>query len=494
MTGLFGSLNTATGGMRAQQAALQTTGHNLSNINTPGYSRQRVTMKTSFPQSMAGIGQMGTGVQISGITRVTDEYVTRQLENELSSFIEHGNISEVLGQLEAIYNEPSDSSVSHQMSEFFASWGSLANDPSSGAGKKLVVSQSETFTDTINHIANKIDSLAEDTIGQIKKDVLDFNSTAKQLHKINNQIFQAKVKGEQPNDLLDTQDQLIGQLKSIADVDIDTDQYGRVSVSFGKDQPIVSNTEVKEIAVGKNGKIYYDVESVNIENGFVKDTDKTKEIKITRGSIKGFQEAHKTVVEKEEQLDEFVNNFATAVNKIASSGANKDWTSSWEFFSGREDIEDGKFSAKSIKVNSRFLDNPSKLVTGKKFEDGASGDGSRAKAIADLENISLDFSKNLTFKDGTLTLESHDSGSKLFNNYNEMITDMGIIKQQADNMMANQADLVSLLDQRKESISGVDTNEEVVNLIQQQSAFQANARVISTINEMLDTLINRTGV
>ena len=86
------------------------------------------------------------------------------------------------------------------------------------------------------------------------------------------------------------------------------------------------------------------------------------------------------------------------------------------------------------------------------------------------------------------------SGSTLFNKYNDIVTDMGITKQQADNMVANQTDLTALLEQRQASVAGVDLNEEVINMIQYQSAFQANSRVISTIAEMLDTLINRTGV
>lgn len=459
MTGLFGSLNTATSGMNAQQNALQTTSHNLSNINTPGYSRQRVTMKTAFPQSKAGVGQMGMGVQISGITRITDEYVTRQLENEMSSFVEQGNISEVLGQLEAVFNEPSESSVSHQMSEFFAAWGSLSEDPSLEAGKKLVVSQSQTFTDTINHIAGKIDSLATDTIGQIKKDVLDFNATAKQLKKVNEQIFNAKTNGYEPNDLMDTQDQLIGELKVIADVDIEIDQYGRASVSLGKDQPIVDNEGVTEISVSTKGDIHYGSEvDVNKEPAGAK-------ITLERGSIKGFQEAHTNIKKKEEQLNKFANDFAKAVNDISKDDKGKNI-----FFVSKDG---NKITARNIKVNQDLIDTPSSLVTG--YDNGtgdiAAGDGSRAKAIAKLQN-----------------------SSGLTDDYNSIITDMGIIKQQADNTMDNQADLVALLGQRKESISGVDMNEEVVNMIQQQSAFQANARMISTINEMLDTLINRTGV
>ena len=104
MTGLFGTLNTATSGLRAQQVALQTTSHNLANANTVGYSRQRVTLEANAPQSYAGIGQIGTGVLLNGITRVTDDFVTAQLQNEQASLPRFQQQSDIIGQLEALYN------------------------------------------------------------------------------------------------------------------------------------------------------------------------------------------------------------------------------------------------------------------------------------------------------------------------------------------------------------------------------------------------------
>lgn len=195
MTGLFGTLNTSTSGMRAQQAALQTTSHNLSNMNTHGYSRQRVTMATAFPQSMAGIGQMGTGVQISGVVRVSDEYITTQLQNELSSLTQQENISDVMGQLEAVFNEPSKTGIAQQMSDFFVSWGNLGENPEGKDAKTLVISQAKSFLDTVNHLGNQIESLGKDTVKQMKQEVDDFNEIASQLEKLNKQIFNATVKG-----------------------------------------------------------------------------------------------------------------------------------------------------------------------------------------------------------------------------------------------------------------------------------------------------------
>lgn len=469
MTGLFGSLNTSTSGLRAQQAALQTTSHNLANANTVGYSRQRVTMEANVPQSYAGIGQIGTGALINGITRVTDDFVTMQLQNEQASLNRFQQESDIIGQLEAVYNEPSTTGVAHQLSELFVSWGNLSSNPESTTSKTMVLRQSETFLDTVSHASNKMTDLAGETVSLIQKEILDFNEAAKQLKTVNDQIFNATVKGEMPNDLLDKQDQLIGQMKSIAGVKVDTtDKYGRQFVSLGETD-IVSENEIKTLEMSET------------EPGVI--TVDGEDHEITTGSIKGLQDGRKVVLEKQTELNTFMDDFAKAVNIIQTGGNAEDNT---EFFV----LKDGQYE-----VNEGLLNDPSTLVTGKDFNNTISGDGSRAKAIADLQNTTLsnDFSVE-DYNEETMSFNSDPAGSTLFNRYNDIVTDMGITKQQADNMVANQTDLTALLEQRQASISGVDLNEEVVNMIQYQSAFQANSRVISTITEMLDTLINRTGV
>ena len=491
MTGLFGTLNTATSGLRAQQVALQTTSHNLANANTVGYSRQRVTLEANAPQSYAGIGQIGTGVLLNGITRVTDGFVTAQLQNEQASLNRFQQQSDIIGQLEAIYNEPTTTGIGNQLSELFVSWGNLASNPESVTSKTLVLRQTETFLDTVNHATNKMDQLAGETVDLIAKDVLDFNELSKQLKSVNDHIFSATVKGEMPNDLLDKQDMIIGDMKNIAGVKVDsTDKYGRQFVSLGG-KDIVTATEVNELERVKE----IDADGVVSYTGAVMVED--TEVKLTSGSIMGLQESRVVVLAKKEELSEFIDNLAGAINTIHSTSTglveyDEDGievpVTSQNVFEGT----DGNY-----KVNSELLKDPSKLVTGKSLANSVSGDGSRAKAIADLQQTALgnDFLTDPANYDAEkMSFTNDPSGSTLFNKYNDIVTDMGITKQQADNMVANQSDLTALLEQRQASISGVDFNEEVVNMIQFQSSFQANSRVISVISEMLDTLINRTGV
>lgn len=478
MTGLFGSLNTSTSGLRAQQIGLEITGHNLANSNTVGYSRQRVNTSAAMPQSYAGIGQIGTGVVIDNIVRITDEFVNTQLQNEEASYYRFQEVSDLIGQLEGMFNEPSDSGISHQLSEFFTAWKDVAANPESTTSKSLVISQSETLIETITHTANNMQKLASDTVSEVDKEVLDFNNTVEQLEALNNQIFNATVKGEHPNDLYDKQDLLVGKLKNIGGVEVTKDQYGRSFVKLDGEDVLTAN-EMHELKV--------DFDEADHTFKFTVGEAETP-IEIKTGRVKGLQEAHEVITGKISDVEAFVTKVASAVNTIYSDGNDKNNS----FFKFDTDDILG-----TIKVDPDLVKDPSKLNIGKEGDKAPAGDGSRAKAISNLKDLLLnDHPDNWEYDPDTMTLKNKDGekGSKIFDSFNEIVTDIGIIKQRADNMTENQADLAALLSQRQASVSGVDLNEEITNMIQFQSAFQANARVISTVSEMLDTLINRMGV
>ncbi|MFL2100366.1 flagellar hook-associated protein FlgK [Mycobacteroides abscessus] len=478
MSGLFGSLNSATSGMTAAQTVLQTISHNVANANTDGYSKQKVTMETNNPFNKSGVGQLGTGVRISGIIRVVDDAVVEQLRNENSSLEMFDTKSDALAQLEAIFNEPSTTGLSNNLSEVFASWTYLGSNPEVATAKTMVVQNSETMTDTLNHMSTQLESLQTGTIKNIEQDVKDFNSKLEQLNSLNKQISYSMSSGQTPNDLLDRQDALLGELSGLAGVDVQFDEMRQATVSIG-DDVLLSPTNMQKLAVAKEP---------NPEGKIVLAGDNPKEVVLTSGSAKGSQEALAEVNHQVENLNDFAFTFASAVNAIHSGGEENG-----EMFF---DLGTDTNYAKNISVNADLVKDPKNVNSGKSLENPVAGDGTRAQAIADLQNTKLVYSSETTFKydEETMTIGNQIGGTSVVNGYNDIVTEVGISKQQSDNMAASQKDLVQLLDQRRQSISGVSINEEVASMIQHQSAFQANSRMISTISEMLDTLINRTGV
>lgn len=445
MSGLFGALNTANKGLMASQTALHTTGHNISNANTEGFSRQRVELKADLAYNYAGVGQLGTGVKMDSIVRMVDNYVNKQIRQENGTLQEFTAKAEVIEQLEIIFNEPSDTSLNFNIGEMFDAWQELSKNPEMSSAKTIVVEKSKTLTETYNHMLDQIDSLEEENKDMISQNVKSFNATIDKLEALNKQIFNISIKGQSPNDLLDQRDLLLKDLSAISNINTELDDHGRVSISIDKNS-VLSAGEAKN-------KLAYDGQNTLSING----DDITDSIKA--GQIKGRLSAQDDLIKAKDDLKTLGENLEEAIN-----GAHGE--DNPHIFIYNEN-GDGK-----LKVNEELQKDSDLIVPGEN-SNSPIGDGSRALEISKLRNTE----KN-----------------KLGDFYNEIITNVGISKQQADNMVANQDILLGQLEFRRETTSGVSIDEEITNLIKFQSAYGANARVISTLTEMLDTLINRTGV
>lgn len=452
MTGLFGSLGTATRGMNTNQLGLQTSGHNIANINTDGYSRQRVHMQAERPYYMAGVGSIGMGAKAKSVDRIVDSFIRTQTNDAYSKFRFFEQKSDALGQLEHFMNEPSETGIINQLSVMYDSWAKLASNPELATSKTLVIENSNTFTDMINQMASQMKQLHGETLSNVEKSTLDLNQKVEQLAELNNQIFAIASNGTTPNDLLDTRDSLLKDIAGLADTQATFDRFGRVS----------------ELKLGDNGVTILDIEngareiSVETNDDVISIVVGSEEANVVAGEIGGFKEAAKEIDESLSELNKFVEQVANAINAAYSYSS----PTGDNFF---DPIDD----ASTLKVSAELRENPSHLQAGVTTEPG---DGELARTI------------------GRLFSKKGDNDMTFAERYNNIVTKNGISKQQADNTAAAQLTLLNQLEYKNESVSGVNINEEVSDVIRFSQAFQANARVIQTISEMLDTLINRTGV
>lgn len=511
MTGLFGTLGTANSGMNTQQTALETSSHNIANANTPGYSRQRAEMETNQPYNYTGIGQIGTGSKVSSITRASDQFVLANIRKENSVYNQYQQKADVLGQIESIFNEsPGQKALSDDLAAYFDAWSQLANNPESNTAKLIVVENGNNLAENINRTAKQLETLHNDTVSVLEKNVLDFNSKLEELHEINQQIFKASADGGVPNDLLDRRDMLLEDLSGFGNLDTTFDEYGRVSVKMGG-ETILAPGEIRTISVvvgtNENGQPLVSEggnltnEKVPLTNGETypvgqllisnpKDTPTTfQPIEVESGAAKGLQEGLAEINARTEEFNVFVYNLATSVNMIHSDNGGVG-DPGIDFFTFDKDN-----SAKSIKVNESIKKDPSLVSTGK--SDGGVGDGSKALAISNLKNARFgypDADLKGHYDPVTMSFKDEPGGSTLLGSYIDIVTKNGIAKQQADNRVNTQEFLLFQLEDRKYSVSGVNINEEITDVMRFQRAFQANAKVISVVSDLLDTLINRTGV
>lgn len=518
MSGLFSTLNTANKGLFASQTSLHTSGHNISNANTKGFNRQRVETKASLAYNLGGVGQLGTGVMMDSITRVVDDYVVKQIRNEMGTMEMYSAKSEVIDQLEVIFNEPSTTGLNFYLGEMFDSWQELSKNPESLNSKTVVVEKARALADTINQMSNQISSLRDETVGQLGKDAMDFNAIVDKLDALNKQIFNIGVTGKVPNDLLDQRDLMLQDLGQISNIDASFDKYGRASISIG-DNKILGGEDLQELSVISNiverdgnsflvisrgGDSLNNSVELQVDNpadykvGDVLFTSKaevdltldgikpSKDI-IKSGKIQGNTEALDDIKRSLDSLNKFAKGMAKAINAIHTDGN----TTGYNFFS-----LDESNPGSTIKVNDQILQDHSRVWVGKNT-DSPAGDGSRALAIARLRNTNLDFTgldSDLGYDSETMSLESKAGGITIEGAYGNIVTNIGMSKEHADNIIANQEVLVGQLEMRRESTSGVSIDEEITNVVKYQKAYEANARVIQVLTEMLDVLINRTGV
>lgn len=529
MTGLFSTLNTANKGLFAQQTSLHTTSHNIANANTKGYTRQRVEMKADLAYNLVGVGQLGTGVKMDSIVRLVDDYTVKQIRNEMGTLERYTAKSEVTNQLEVIFNEPSTSGLNFYLGEMLDSWQELSKNPESLTSKTIVVEKSKALADIINHMNTQIHSLKDETIGQLEKNALDFNSIVEKVESLNQQILNISLTGQVPNDLLDQRDLMLEDLGTIIDFKTSYDKYGRVSIKSGdinilggEDQlyelSIVSNIVENidgdgnivdyTVLISRGGNNLDDSVEINLDDigdfeigkaiftirdGDIDDLDDIDLYdRIASGRIKGYKEALQDIDKSINSICDFTNTLVKAVNIIHTDGngaGNSGGIDYYDFFTIIE--ENGSLS---IKVNDDIQDDNSRVWVGK-YPDSPEGDGSRALAIAGLRNTKLPFKGDAFDYDlTTMSIKDFVGGMTIEGVYGSIVTNIGISKEHSDNIIANQEILVGQLELRRESASGVSIDEEVSNVIKYQKAYEANARVIQVLSEMLDVLINRTGV
>lgn len=497
MSGLFGALGTATSGLNTNQTALQTTSHNLANTNTDGYSRQRVQMKTTFPYQIAGTGLIGTGVKAAAVERVTDEFITGQVQKANSSYQAQAQVSDVLGQLESIYNEPSDTGLLKQMDTLTDAWSQLANHPELETAKTLVVEQTKTFLDTLHIISNQTQQLSTDTTTSIAKSTLDLNQKLASLQNVNEQIFILADQQSTPNDLLDMRDSLLKDISTLIPIDTSFDTTGRVNVMIGGqmvlDQKnrqsidVVVANDQGTVRLAKGGNQTQQETLVNSELKAGTLVINNQQVTISGGTVGGLQQAQTAIEQRLSELDQTAEAIGRSTNLVYTNGQSET--------EGFYTLGTGKHLSQTMTINEALSKKPSTLQSGK-TSDAAVGDGSKALAMVKLATTKLIETSGLasSFNTDTLSFTPDESGMTQAGRYNTLVTKNGIETQQASQRAQAQLSVLNQLEYKQQSISGVSMNEEMSDVIRFQQGFQANAKLISVVSEMLDTLINRTGV
>ena len=559
MGSTFSGLEIGKKALWAQKKSLEVTSHNISNANTEGYSRQEAIQTATSPLSVSGAGQMGTGVKVSEVRRVRNEFVDGQIRKESRTKGYWEVKEDSLNEIELIFNEPSDQGVQQTMSDFWSSMQELNNKPESKAVRATVRQRALAVTDTFNHIDTQLNDYRASLDSQVKTTVQDINSHANRIADLNHQIVRIESDGQDANDLRDKRTKLINELSESINIQVKENDVGakRISVSGNA---LVQGDTANELAVQPNpsNDNLYDVEWANGNEIILKD-----------GRLNGLMEVRDDDISKyRSQLDELANNLISEFNAQHRSGyglntvnhvetaQQSDATSALNL-QGEFDIYVDGTNQGTVTVNSgdslNAIQTKVDAVAGVNASVNADNqleiDGTGSKIS--LENTSasgndnilreleigagqdffsgndagnIDLVSNLKTDDGIQEIaaakkmadsngdgvndyagdgsnaldlaelqsaETMDGGTATFSDYyGSNIAQLGVESQRAQRMVDNQDTLLTSLEQQQESISGVSLDEEMSNMIKYQQAYNAAAKIVSTMDELLGTVVN----
>ena len=266
MRSTFFGIEIGARSLYTQRTALETTGHNIANANTPGYSRQRVDMGTTDPFTVPSFerpatpGQIGTGVQVEQIRRLRNFFLDLRYRQESSTLGKWDAISEGLREVELFIGEPSDSGVRSALDKFWASLEELANEPESRAVRESVREKTEVLVSAIKHVANSLQTYRDDINNEVKMRVDEINSLVRQISNLNVEIIKVESTGDNANDLRDKQNYLVEKLAKLINIDVKENPGKGILVSTdGFD--LVRGTKHHEFVVHQNpgNDGYYEV-------------------------------------------------------------------------------------------------------------------------------------------------------------------------------------------------------------------------------------------
>lgn len=473
MLGLFGTLSLANRSLQTQRNGTEVAGHNLANVNTPGYARQRVAIETSLtiPSDM---GPQGTGADAVGIYQLRDALLDRQIVNETSVRGTYESRQRALQFGQAALGQQIDRQatgaegsaaasgvggqhgIAEHLSEMFNAMQSVSTNPTSISERQVLLIKAQSLATQFNQVSTRLDDLRTSLSDSLASDVDQANIALADIAKLNEQIIAAELgTTAKANDLRDIRQKRIEDLAQLVRVETTANTNGSVDIAIDG-VTLVSGPNLDDT-----------LETYDAGGGqfLVRTVTGGTALNLAGGSMQGTIEARDTdLLGLQTDLDTLAATLISEVNAVHSGGFGLGGTTGANFFTGAD--------ASDIAVNSALADDPS-LVQASGVS-GAVGDNSVILAMAQLADQTNAGLNGETFSEY----------------YGQIVTSLGQALNGTNTQLANQTIVESMLQRQRDSVSGVSLDEEMTDLIKFQRGFEASAKLITTIDEMLETVLS----
>lgn len=443
--------------LRNFQAALETSGHNVSNVNTPGYSRQRVLFQTNDPMAYYARGwqSIGQGMQISSIGRIRDGFLDRNLTSSNGNLGKFSTAATGLKQVEGVFNEPSDSGVIAAMGQFFDAWSGLGSNPGDPGAKLQARNAGQTLADRIRIAWQDLDRTQVDAKVQIDTTITQINDLSTKIDRLNTAIKASAVSGHPASDLMDERDAAVQQMGNLVNVQTETFTDGTLAV-YAAGFTLVDSAGTMPFPSS------YDVSTGTVTNGTITNV-------VRGGKLAGLFIQSAEVTNQKSRLDGLANNLRTTINGIHMTGVNEAGTANVKFFN--DVAVPPQSGAVDFDLDIPIKTDIANLMSG---TSGNPGDGGLALSLAAVRDSNI-----------------AGLGAKSFDTYLHETIDV-LASTTAYYVQAGDTEL-SVNEQIKnqiQAVSGVSLDDEMADLVKFQRSYQAAAKTITVFDQVTQDLIN----
>ncbi len=559
---LFSTLDVARSGLQAAQVQIDVAGHNIANVNTEGYTRQRAELVTRSPITYP-FGQLGRGVEVGTVRRIRDSFIDAAYRTQNPNLGRTSTAAQFYGFIEDLFLEPSENGFGTRVNDFFDSLNDFANNVESLPARQSVISNVDSLSASLREMAQRLDALRTNANEQIKGLVPAVNSITSRLASLNDRVRSTEVSGVVANDLRDERDRLLDELSSYMNITVHERADGQVDVVVGNDV-MVNGIFARQIVAVANPAL--DAERNDLVE--IRYADNNALVQIENGKFFGAMEVRDSAIPTvDAKLDAIAATIIQQLNRIQSQGAGLQrlsgnitstnpvtdssialasaglrfavtagtfdvvvydsagvaTTTTIAFDPATDSLDDlatalsavpnfsasvvggttlqlgagsgytysfandsgalltslginGLFTgydARTIGVNKLLSDNPSYLSSTASLDVLETGDNSLALAMAAIRDA-------LTMQGGTASISDF---------YESMVAQVGVDTQANERLYQVEKAFVEDFNRRRQEVSGVSLDEEVTFLLQYEKAFQASARVVTTVDTMLETLL-----
>ncbi len=477
---MFFGFNSAVRGLLASQRALYTTNHNIDNANTKGYSRQQVEQRATNPFKMPGIGFLGTGTEIYNVKRIRDSFVDFKYWSEMAPLGEWEIKKNSLTEIEKLMGEPSKSSFTQYMNDFYKSLDEMSKNSSDISFREPVRENALAFTRHINETTQRLMNMKTETEHEIDAKIKTVNSLSERIAGLNRQIYSLEIDGKQVNDLRDRRELLVDELSKIVNIKVNESPDGKYNISLSGIS-IVDHLSTNKLSLKTTDTGTEKEYKLTWENG--------GEVNLRSGELKGLLDmltgngegnTYRGIPYFQKQLNEFAKGFADKFNDLHSKGytlkdENGNSATGINFFK-----YDPNSPAATLTLDKSILEDI-KNIAAAGNPGGSADDNINLLALIKQR-------EDKTFFTGDISQGTPDDFIK------SMLSSMAVDSLQAKRFYETQGLMQKNIDSKRQSISGVNLDEEMADMIRFQHVYIASSKMISTMDMIIDVTVNRLGM